>query len=459
MKKCLLEKLILTSLFCLFLSSCAKQDLSRETKAKKQIENLEKIWLDQTTNIQPKTNAPLIEWVQFAVFNNPKVKKNYLDWAIAVNAINYAKVRPDLQIALSLDITKTIEAIMAGIMWAYPNQSKINRNTNMATIESEKQYLEFQLTLGKLAYEMKNLYTQIYFNMLLLQQYQQKKDLKSQQLKNLELQYSTNNSSLNQILAIKQEINQIEIEIKNQHSYLKILETNWAETLGLTNQENNFSAPIISQLPTVELPSEKTLQANLLQNIETKKIILEQEKIQIQNAINRRSHQIDWSAGLEIDLKSTPLMLTPSVGFNIPLSQLKINTQKEETKLLHEWAETDLKKEQIAQTNEAIKTYYELKTTKAILNDYEKEIITQTSQQLELTKIAYSLSKTELNEIFMQKLDLLERQIQILTIKLKTSLLENNFFWITNQIAESETILTHFTNNKNTNERAIHEND
>lgn len=71
------------------------------------------------------TNAPLHDFLLFAMLNQPQVEAAYHDWAASVQRITVERSRPDPRLTFSTDISDMVMSLMPGLMMDFHGPGKL----------------------------------------------------------------------------------------------------------------------------------------------------------------------------------------------------------------------------------------------------------------------------------------------------------------------------------------------
>ena len=88
-------------------------------------------------------NAPLQDFLLFAVLNQPQVEATYYDWVASVRRITVERSLPDPRLTFQADITNLVMSLMPGLMMDFPGPGKFKSAAEVATAESEVKYYAF----------------------------------------------------------------------------------------------------------------------------------------------------------------------------------------------------------------------------------------------------------------------------------------------------------------------------
>ena len=109
------------------------------------------------------TNAPLADFLTFALLNHPDVEAAYYDWAASVAQITTAGTPPDPQLTLQAWIQRSITSLMPGTMFEFPGPGKLRAQAQIAAAESQGKYHAFESRVLTTTFALKKAYYQLYF--------------------------------------------------------------------------------------------------------------------------------------------------------------------------------------------------------------------------------------------------------------------------------------------------------
>ena len=118
----------------LMLTGCVGMRTEGEKRAQQDQESVGQVYRPSGERpALPKlgTNAPLHDFLLFAMLNQPQVEAAYFDWAASVERITVERSLPDPRLTFQSDIANMVMTLMPGLMMDFPGPGKLKAAANV----------------------------------------------------------------------------------------------------------------------------------------------------------------------------------------------------------------------------------------------------------------------------------------------------------------------------------------
>jgi len=150
-------------LLILFVAGCATPVEKTEQRALRQVAESYRPYGAKPALPLLTTNAPLRDFLTYALLNHPDVEAAYFDWSAAVARITSAGAPPDPQLTFQMDIQSVVTSLMPGLLFNFPGPGKLRAQADVAAAESAGKYYTFETRVLAAAYAVKKAYYELYF--------------------------------------------------------------------------------------------------------------------------------------------------------------------------------------------------------------------------------------------------------------------------------------------------------
>jgi outer membrane protein TolC len=397
------------------LAGCAGAPGSGESGAQRQLDTVGRQYRPTGERpLLPRLDAsgPFDQFVLYAVLNDPQVEATYLAWAASVHRITVERSRPDPRLTLQASIADmALMALMAGVMTDLPGSGKRAAAGDIATAESQAKYFAFEarvlqsaFALRKVRYQLDALDTKISI--------MRRTALLLAHLEKLALvQNEVGRAPMQDILQARIERARIASDIANLDDSRDALLAQFKAALGM---HADAVAPPVSAMPApspAALSADRLLDLALVRNPRLKAMQAEVMAAEGSLLLARKSARPDFSVGIEVDWKASPIMLQPSLGVSLPIWRDKTKAQIAAAQASKAEANARLSAEQIALAVEiAEKTFMSREATRqlALLGG---SLPRMANDALTLAQSAYSGGKSDFNSVINAQKVLLDLQL------------------------------------------------
>jgi outer membrane protein, heavy metal efflux system len=335
------------------------------------------------------TNAPLADFLTYAMLNQPKVEAAYYDWAASVQRITVERSLPDPKLTFQSDIANIVMSIMSGLMQEFPGPGKLKAAANVATAESKAKYFAFENSVLQTAFALKQSYYQLWFLDEKVRINREMLGLLGELEQIARAQNEVGKVTLQDVYRAQIEQDQLTTEIANLEDSQRPLMAQFKGALGLSNDQSDPPLPAQFETMPLDLNGDDLLATAFARNPRLKAMAADVQMAEASIAMARKSKVPDFSLGLEADVKATPTMYRPQASMTLPIWRDKIAAQIAAAQANQRAAGARLNAEQIAVTVDfAMKTYDYREVTRklALLQD---QLVPKARQSLEIARAGY----------------------------------------------------------------------
>lgn len=335
------------------------------------------------------TNASLHDFLLFAMLNQPQVEAAYFDWAASVRRITVERSLPDPRLTFESDIADMVMSAMPGLMMDFPGPGKLKAAANVATAESDARYFQFESAILQTAFALKKAYYQLHF-------LDAKVDVNRQTLAlvaDLERLARTQNEvgkvTLQDVLRAQIEQDRLTTEIANLEDSHNPLLAQFKAALGLTTEQPNPPVPAQFESTPLDLSSEQLFATALARNPRLKAMEAEVRRADASLRLAYKSRVPDFTLGVEVDAKASPVFVTPQLGVTLPIWRDKIAAEIAGAQAGQRAAQARLSAEQIALAVEFAEKSFMFRESSRNLALLEERLLPKARQSVEVARAAY----------------------------------------------------------------------
>ena len=335
------------------------------------------------------TNASLHDLLLFAMLNQPEVEAAYFDWAASVRRITVERSLPDPRLTFESDIADMVMSAMPGLMMDFPGPGKLKAAANVATAESDARYFQFESAILQTAFALKKAYYQLHF-------LDAKVDVNRQTLAlvaDLERLARTQNEvgkvTLQDVLRAQIEQDRLTTEIANLEDSHNPLLAQFKAALGLTAEQPNPPVPARFESTSLDLSAEQLFASALARNPRLKAMEAEVRRAGASLRLAYKSRVPDFTLGVEVDAKASPVFVTPQLGVTLPIWRDKIAAEIAGAQAGQRAAQARLSAEQIALAVEFAEKSFMFRESSRNLALLEERLLPKARQSVEVARAAY----------------------------------------------------------------------
>jgi outer membrane protein TolC len=364
----------------------------------------------------------LKDYLLFALLNNPRIEAAYYDWYAGVESITVARSLPDPRLTFSSDITDSVRSLMPGLMLDLPGPGKLRLSGDVSAAESRATYYAFELEMLKTAYAVKNAYYRLKFLEDTLGVQQKTLRLLTDLEKLARQRNAAGRATLQDALWAQIEEEQFKTRIENLEDSRKTLMADLKAALGLGGNQADPPAPATFDASVHPMNSEDIFDLALKRNPVIGKMTAEVKRAQSLMELARKTGVPDFSAGVEVDVKGSPLMWTPSLGLTLPLWRDKIAAEIAGARAGEKAAEARLTAEQVQLGAEMASMLYMFRESERDLSLLEDRLIPLGQQALAASRAGYANGKSGFGDVLDSTRQLLGFDLSAIEARTKREL-------------------------------------
>lgn len=356
-------------------------------------------------------NSPLRDFLLFAMLNQPQIEAAYYDWAAAVQRITVERSLPDPRLTFQADITNVVMSLMPGLMMDFPGPGKLEAGADVALAESDARYFTFESRVLQTAFALLKACHQLNF-------LEAKTGLTRETLRLLDdlekialIQNEVGKVTLQDVLQSRIEQERLARDIANLEDSRSSLLTQFKAALGLKTEDATPPVPRITETSSLDLTSEMLFATALMRNPRLKVMEAEVRLADASLQLATKTNVPDFSAGMEADLKASPVMVRPSFGVTLPIWRDKIAAQIAAAQAGKRAAEARLSAEQIALAVEFAEKSFMFRDASRNLELLNQRLLPMARQSLAVTQSGYATGKVDLLAVIDAERTLLDVQL------------------------------------------------
>ncbi|MCX7009687.1 MAG: TolC family protein, partial [Kiritimatiellaeota bacterium] len=373
----------------LLIAGCATPAEKAEQRALQQVTKQYRPQSEKPALPQLTTSAPLAEFLTYALLNHPDVEAAYFDWAASVARITSAGAPPDPALTFQMDIQSIVTSLMPGLMFNFPGTGKLRAQAAVAAAESAGKYYTFEARVLAAAFAVKKTYYQLYF----LTEKIAVNRATLAVLGNVEAvarqRNVVNQATLQDVLRAQMEQERLRTEIANLEDSRQPLAVQFKAALGLPVDAPEPPQPMRFETTKLAVAPSNLLAAAYARNPRLKVLAADVQRAMAALQLAAKAGVPDFSAGLEADLKMTPLLYRPQASVTLPIWRSKIRAQLAEAQAQKSAAQARLTGEQIALAVELAEQTYILREAQRNLALAQDSILPKARLALESARAGY----------------------------------------------------------------------
>jgi outer membrane protein TolC len=336
-----------------------------------------------------ETNAPLQDFLLYAVLNQPQIEAAYFDWAASVQRITVERSLPDPRLTFQSDIADTVMTLMPGLMMDFPGPGKLKAAANVATAESDARYFLFESAVLQTAFALKKSYYQLHFLTAKVGVNQQTLALVADLEKLARTQNEVGKVTLQDVLRAQIEQERLTTEIANLEDSRNPLLAQFKAALGLSAEQSNPPAPTQFESTPLDLSSEQLFATAQARNPRLRALEAEVRRADASLRLAYKSRVPDFNLGVEVDAKASPVIVTPQLGVTLPIWRDKIAAEIAGAQAGKRAAEARLSAEQIALAIEFAEKTFMFRESSRNLTLLQERLLPKARQSVEVARAAY----------------------------------------------------------------------
>jgi outer membrane protein TolC len=342
-----------------------------------------------------QTNASLSNFLYFAVLNQPQVEAAYYDWVASVERITRERSLPDPRLTFQSDIADMVMSLVPGLMMDFPGPGKLRWAANVATAESEARYFVFENAMLQTAFALKKSYYELHFLDAKVSVNQETLRLVGEIEKLARTQNEVGKVTLQDVLRTQIEQERITTEIANLEDSRNPLLAQFKAALGLKAEDAAPPVPLQFESTSLDLTSDGLFAAALARNPRLKAMEAEVRRADASIRLAYKARVPDFTVGVEVDAKASPIFVTPQLGVTLPIWRDKIAAQIAEAQAGKRASEARLSAEQIALAVEFAEKSFLFREATRNLELLTQRLLPKARQSLEVAQSGYVSGKVD----------------------------------------------------------------
>lgn len=355
--------------------------------------------------------SPLEEYLRYAMLNNPRVETAYFGWAASVERITTARSMPDPRLTFEADIGSVLETVMPGLMIDLPGPGKLRAAGDIAAAEAGAGYEGFAAEVLRTAYAVKSAYYRLHFLEETTRVQREALALLADAESLAEQQVGAGRGTVQDVLRAQIERERMINRIENLEDSRSVLEGEFRAAMG--HRPGDAMLPLPSAFEPGPAPpaADEVLAMAAARNPRLRVIEAEVRRGEAMLDLARASRSPDFSAGIEADLKASPVMWRPSASMTLPVWRDKIEAEIAGAQAEKRSAEARLSAEEIdlaAELASMLYLYRESGRNEAL---YGGSLAVKARQSLDAARAGYSAGRSSF-------LDVIDAERQVIEIEL-----------------------------------------
>jgi len=302
-----------------FLGGCASAS-PKEARAREQVRQIGRQLPPMPRQPAFRPDAPLDDYVRFAVIHHPAVRASYQEWKASVDAIAPNRALPDPKLTFEADIADTLMTFMPGLMFDFMTRGKRNAMAVEATAASVVAYRTYVSAVLKVASSVRKSWIELAYLETALDLKRQSVEALRQTSALAQAEYTTGQgmATLEQQVRLSDEEARAGSEIAMLKDKLTAARNVFRYSLGLLPEQAGSEWPH-PHMAASEVPPE----AELWRRIQSSNADLARMRDMVEMAVAgievaKSAGTPDFSLGAMADLKANPLMIRPTASLSLP---------------------------------------------------------------------------------------------------------------------------------------------
>ncbi|HJN89324.1 MAG TPA: TolC family protein [Verrucomicrobiota bacterium] len=396
------------------LAGCAGTPTPGEAKARRSAQTVTQIFRPSGVALNlPVLNAdsPLGEYLRLAMLKQPRVAAAYYDWLATVETITVARSLPDPQLTFQADIASAVTSVMPGLMQAFPGPGKRNTRAGIATAMSGTKYFTFESAVLQTAFAVKHAYYDLWFLSEKIRINRGTLSLMNDLEKAARAKNEVGTVTLQDIYRAQIEQDRLQTGIANLEDFRAPLQARFKAALGLAANEPDPPFPTRLETTPLDLDAEGLLAAGFETNPRLKALEAEVRVAQAALGLALKAKLPDYSAGLMLNTRSTPLTARPKAGVSVPVWRDKIAAEIAGARAATNAADARLTAGQIELALDFAEQSYQYREATRNLSLLQGQLIPKARQSLEVARSGYLAGRIDFFNLIDAERTLLDFQL------------------------------------------------
>ena len=369
-----------------------------------------------------RADSGLDDFLHYAILNQPQVEAAYYDWAASVETITVECSLPDPRLTFSADVTSMVEALMPGLMMDLPGPGKLKAAAAVATAESQAKYYAFEASVLQAALALKKAYYELHFLEGKIRVNQETLSLVNDVERLARSQNEAGKVTLQDVLRAQMEQDRLASEIENLEDSRNPALAQLKSALGLKWKDAAPPVPQRFASTPLDLGSAEFMANALARNPRLRAMEAEVQGADASLRLAYKARVPDFSVGIEADVKSSPLMVTPQLGITLPVWRDKIAAQIAGAQAGKSATEARLSAEEIELAVEFAEKSFLLREAGRSLDLLTDRLLPKARQSVEVAQSGYVSAKVDFLNLLDAQRTLRDLQLSEVDARLQREL-------------------------------------
>jgi outer membrane protein TolC len=365
----------------------------------------------QTNSPVLATNATLRDSVLFAVRHHPQVAAAYADWAAAAERITVERSRPDPKLTFEFYAADAVSSLMPGLMTDIPGPGKLAARGAAASAESRVKYFQFESAALQTAFAVEKSYYPLHFLEARLDVNRQSLALLAGLESLARAQNGVGRATLPDVLKAQIEQEKLQTDTANLGDSRRMLVAQYKAALGLRADQPDPPVPAAAEFTETQAGDEELFAAALKQNPRLQEMTAEIQAATAAIRVARKEKVPDFSAGLEVDAKASPVVWNPQFSMTLPIWRDKLAAELAAAQAGQRAAEARLSAEQIALAVDFAEQTYLIREADRGLALVRERLLPRARQSLAAVRAAYRSGQADFPSVIDAERALLSFQL------------------------------------------------
>ena len=396
------------------LAGCAGTPTPGEAKARRSAQTVTQAFRPSGAALKlPELSADssLGEYLRLAMLKQPRVAAAYYDWLATVETITVSRSLPDPQLTFQADIASAVTSVMPGLMQAFPGPGKRETRAGVATAASRAKYFAFESVVLQTAFAVKHAYYDLWFLNEKIRINRETLALLSDLERAARAKNEVGTVTLQDIYRAQIEQARLETGIANLEDFRAPLQARFKAALGLTAVEPDPPFPVRLESTPLDLDAEGLLAVGFDVNPRLKALEAEVRVARAALGLALKAKLPDYSAGLMLNTRSTPLMARPKAGVTLPVWRDKIAAEIAGARAAKDAAAARLTAGQIDIALDFAEQSYQFREASRNLLLLQSQLIPKARQSLEVARSGYLAGRIDFFNLIDAERTLLDFQL------------------------------------------------
>jgi outer membrane protein TolC len=348
--------------------------------------------------------------VLFAVRNHPQVAAAYADWAASVERITVERSRPDPKLTFEFFAADAVSSLMPGLMTDIPGPGKLAARGAAASAESRVKYFQFESAALQTAFAVEKSFYPLHFLEARLDVNRQSLALLASLESLARAQNGVGRATLSDVLKAQIEQEKLQTDTANLEDSRRMLMAQYKAALGLRADQPDPPVPA-AEFTETQSGDEELFAAALKQNPRLQEMTAEIQAATAAIRVARKDKVPDFSAGLEVDAKASPVVWNPQFSMTLPIWRDKLAAELAAAQAGQRAAEARLSAEQIALAVDFAEQTYLIREADRGLALVRERLLPRARQSLTAVRAAYRSGQADFPSVIDAERALLDFQL------------------------------------------------